>query len=325
MKSKIIIGIAFIAMLLLPISAQFTSAQGDQIGVEEKPDSITITTEYITFRFTEGKPNFTWWNGNKSSSDEIYNVHYTKLSEYFGSDDILDGPSELVGISYNLLTSDWSTDILEEDDEVTITMSLNGLANGAELQFIVHIYTTEQVISGTDSTVQGLTEIKFDIVVKNWQFSVGAQGLAIKAQIQESQRRHRVRIRNGADEAIGNRSRIMNFESDAYNDNVVAYYEWTTFADIYDGATKVDTIDVDVVYFNDEIPGPGEGPIGEQEIYNQWLTYPNYGDSLTLVHDPLIGVNPDAVTESVALSILPIIGGLLAPVLVVSLVRRKKH
>jgi len=327
MKTKIIIGIAFIAMLLLPISAQFTSAQSDKIVVEDKPGMITITTEYITFKFTEGRPNFSWWNGNTSTSDEVYNVHFMEISEYFGEDEILDGLNELVGgLSYNLFTSVWSTEVVEEDDEVTITMTMTGLANDVELQFIVHIYTTDQVIPGTDSVVEGLTEIKFDIVVNNWQFSEGAQGLGIKAQIHESQRRNRVRLRSGSEDENGNRSRLMNFESDEYNNAVVAYYEWTTFADVYDGLNKIDTIEVGTTYFNADMPGPGEGPIGEeQEIVNQWLTYPNYGDSLTLVHDPSVGVDPAAISNNISLYILPLIGGILAPVLVVSLVRRKKH
>ncbi len=327
MKTKIIISIAFIAMMLLPISAQFTNAQGDQINVDDKPGMITITTEYITFKFTEGRPNFTWWNGNTSSSDEVYNVHYMTISEYFGDDEVLDGLNELIGgLSYNLLTSVWSTDVVEEDENVTITMTMSGLANDVELQFIVHIYTSDQVISGTDSVVEGLTEIKFDIVVKNWQFSEGAQGLGIKAQIHESQRRHRVRIRSGSEEENGNRSRLMNFESEEYNNAVVAFYEWTTFADIYNGSEKIDSIDVGTTYFNDGMPGPGEGPIGgDQEVYNQWLTYPNYGDSLTMIHDPSVGVDPEAISNNLSLYILPIIGGILAPVLVVSLVRRKKH
>ncbi len=327
MKTKIIIGIAFIAILLLPISTQFTSAQGDQINVDDKPGMITITTEYITFKFTEGRPNFTWWNGNTSSSDEMYNVHYMTISEYFGDDEILDGLNELIGgLSYNLLTSVWSTDVVEEDENVTITMTMSGLANDVELQFIVHIYTSDQVIVGTDSVVEGLTEIKFDIVVKNWQFSEGAQGLGIKAQIHESQRRNRVRIRSGSVEENGNRSRLMQFESDEYNNAIVAYYEWATFADIYNGSEKIDTIDVGTTYFNDDIPGPGEGPLGgDHKIHNQWLTYPNYGDSLTMIHDPSIGVDPTAISNNLSLTILPIIGGILAPILVVSLVKRKRH
>lgn len=327
MKTKIIIGIAFIAMMLLPISTQFTSAQSDRITVENNPGMITITTEYITFKFAEGRPNFTWWNGNTSTSDEVYNVHYMELTEYFGDDEVLDSLNELTGgLGYNFLTSVWSTDVVEEDEEVTITMTMSGLANGVELQFIVHIYTTDQVIQGTDSIVEGLTEIKFDIVVKNWQFSEGAQGLGIKAQIHESQRQHRVRIRSGSDDENGNKSRIMKFESDEYKNAAVAYYEWTTFADIYDGVAKIANVTVGTTYFNEGIPGSGEGPIGgDQEMYNQWLTYPNYGDSLTMVHDPSIGVDPDAVSANISLYILPIIGGILAPVLVVSLVRRKKH
>lgn len=327
MKTKIIISIAFIAMLLLPISTQFTTAQGDQINVEDKPGMITITTEYITFKFTEGRPNFTWWNGNTSSSDEVYNVHYMTISEYFGDDEVLDHLNELIGgLSYNLLTSVWSTEVVEEDEDVTITMTMSGLANDVELQFKVHIYTSDQVISGTDSVVEGLTEIKFDIVVKNWQFSEGAQGLGIKAQIHESQRRHRIRVRSGSEDENGNKSQLMQFESDEYNNAVVAYYEWTTFAEIYNGSEKIDTIDVGTTYFNEDMSGPGEGPIGgDQEIINQWLTYPNYGDSLTMIHDPSIGVDPDAISNNLSLYILPLIGGIIAPVLVVSLVRRKKH
>ncbi|NHJ04925.1 MAG: hypothetical protein EAX90_08885 [Candidatus Heimdallarchaeota archaeon] len=320
-KIKILISIAIITLMILPLSTQFVSAENDEISVKEGQDAITIATEFITFKIVDSQPQFIWWNGNRSTSDEIYNVKYTTIQEYFGNDEVIDTPSELHGISYNLLTADWLIDVIEEETEITITLSLSGLPNNAEMQFVIHIYNNDQPIIGTDNTVEGLMEVKFDIIIKNWQFQEGARGIAIKAQILESQQRHRVKIRNGTSEENGNKTRTMQFESEEYGNAIVAYYEWSTFADIYDGAEKVSTIDVGTSYFGDFVPPGQSNP--DSSIINQWLTYPNYGDSLTMIHDPSIGVNSDLPTDIVPLYTLSIFSGLIATALIISILRKR--
>ena len=319
--TKIAIGLSLIALFVLPIATQYAAAQSDEIGVKDGVDAITISTNFITMKIKAGKPHFVWWNGNQSTADEMYNVQFTTLQEYFGDDEILDSRSELMGgLSYNLVTSEWSYEIEEEDHHVQVTLVLE-LANEAELQFIVHIYTEDQPIIGTDQFVEALTEVKFDIIIDNWTFTPEAKGIAIKSQILESQKRNRVQIRNGTESENGNRTRSMLFESNEHKNAVVAYLEWAEFADVYDGANKIDTIEVGQSSLEEGYVGDGPG-MEDPSIIHLWFTYQNYGDSYTLVHDPSIGVYPEAF--NLPLYVAPIIGGLVATVIVVGIVRKRK-
>lgn len=320
-KTKIAISLSLIALFVLPAATQLATAQSDEIGVKDGVDAITISTNFITMKIKAGQPHFIWWNGNQSTADEMYNVQFTTLQEYFGDDEFLDSRSELMGgLSYNLVTSEWSYEILEEDHHVQVTLSLE-LANNAELQFIVHIYTEDQPINGTDQVVEALSEVKFDIILDNWTFTPEAQGIAIKSQIVESQKRHRVQIRSGTNAENGNRTRSMLFESKEHKNAVVAYLEWAEFADVYDGISKIDTIEVGQSSIEEGYDGEGPG-MDDPSLIHLWFTYPNYGDSYTLVHDPSIGVNPDAF--NLPLYVAPIIGGLVATVIVVGIVRKRK-
>lgn len=320
--TKIMIGIALIGLFIIPISTQFVAGKNDKIQVKEGAEAIEINTEYITMKIISTKPHFIWWNGNRSTADEMYNVQYTTLQEFFGEDEILDNSSELNGITYNLLTSDWDYSIIEEEDALTVTLTLSGLANDVEIQFIIHIYNEDQFIEETGQTIKALKEVKFDIIVKNWVFNDGAQGLALKTQILESQKRHQVRIRNGTNEELGNRTRRMTFESEDHGNAIVAYYDWATIADVYDGSEKISTIEVGTSYLVEgDKPGVGPG-VEDPGMVQQWLTYPKYGDSLTLVHDPSIGVIPE--NFSIPLYTLPIIGGLIATALILG-VKRKRN
>jgi hypothetical protein len=316
---KITIGISLALLFMIPTIINYTSIAASGLSIQEGQDGITITTNFMTMKIVEDKPHFIWWNGNQSTADEIYNVQITKIEEFFGNDDVLDNQTELDGVTYNLLTTNWATDIVEEANFVTVTLTSIGLANGAELQFIIHAYSEDQPIEGTDKFVEALTEVKFDIIVNNWQFSETAQGLAIKTQTLESQERHRIQIRNGSAAENGNATRSMQFESEEHGNTKVAYFEWATFAEVYDGAILEDTLEVDNVFLFDGAPGPGPGL---QSMIEMYLTYPNYGNNLKLVHDPSIGIYPEAF--SIPLPILPILGGLIVIATIVIVIKKRK-
>ncbi|NPE08827.1 MAG: hypothetical protein GNW80_11145 [Asgard group archaeon] len=318
-KIKLMIGISLIALFFLPAFTNYASAKSDEISLKEGQDAITISTNFITLKLVDGKPHFIWWYGNQSTSDEMYNVQFTKIHEYFGADDTLDNCGELGGKSYNLVTSNWASEIVEDDTSVTVTLTLSGLVNDAELQFIIHVYEANQPVEGTDQIIDALAEVKFDIVVKDWVFSEGAAGLAVKSQVLESQLRNTVRIRNGTVAENGNTTRTMQFESGEYGNKKVAFYEWAIFADVYDGASKISTIDVGEAYLDECAQGEGPGIPG---MIHFWLTYPNYGDSYTLKHDPSIGIFPDAFI--VPLYLFSIISGIIATVAIVTIVRKRK-
>jgi len=319
-SKKLVIGLSLVLIFIVPTLTNFTEAKSDKINVIEDQTGITLQTNYMTLKIVENNPHFIWWYGNQSTSDEMYNVQITKVQEYFGDDDILDNHTELKGISYNLLNNEWEQEIIEGDHFVTVTLTLSGLANGVEIQFIMHIYSEDIVIAGTDQIVEALSEVKFDIVVNNWLFSNDAAGLAFHTQTLESQEMHQVKIRNGTSTENGNASRLLQFESDDNKNKKVAYFGWTTFADIYNEFDiKIDTIDVGNAFLIEGSLGQGSGDPG---IIQMYLTYPNYGDSLKLVHDPFVGVYPESF--SMPLNFWSIIGGIIASVAIAVIINKRR-
>ena len=321
MNKKIFIGIALISMFLLPVGSQLVSAD-TTIGHQNANGVVTITTGKMTIKLVPDNAHIMWWYGNKSDADQMYKLQLLRIREFMGDDDTLDSMTELGGLSYNLITEDWDYSIVEGDGELTITLSLEGLANGASVTLIMHVYEEDEPLPGTDQETEGLTELKFDIIVEDWEFSPMAQGYAIHSYITEVQHRNRVIVRNGTGTENGNVTRTMQFEGED-SDIPVAYYEWTNFAEIYNSTDDlIDTIDVGTAYFDDLIVTPTEAPGFAEGLGHLWLTYPNYGDDFKMVHDPTIGINEEAF--SAPLYILPIIAGLFTVSATVIIIKKRK-
>ncbi|NHJ41183.1 MAG: hypothetical protein FK731_14215 [Asgard group archaeon] len=323
---KRIISIIFISLILIPVTSQLISAETEEISVSDNLGAINIATDYMTVKIIPSQGQLMWWFGNKSSADEMYKLQLLKIQEFTGDDDFLDDRSELGGIAYNLISNDWTYDIYEGDNQVTITLTLADLANGADIKLIMNIYTINEPIDGTDQFVDALTELKFDIIVNNWVFNQNAAGIAIESYLTEVQDRHRVQVRNGTVTENGTNTRTMQFTSDEYKEQAVAYYEWTTFANVYDEFDiLVDTIDVGTCFFADMVEPPTGSQGFDDGQDHLWLTYPNYGDGLKMIHDPIIGINEDIFTNGLSLYLLPVIGGLTFISLVVIIIRKKKQ
>ncbi|MFW9924027.1 MAG: hypothetical protein ACFFDW_12145 [Candidatus Thorarchaeota archaeon] len=322
---KLLIGLTLISLFLIPAGTQFASAANEQIGVGEVGGAITISTEEMTIKVTPGQAQIMWWYGNKSNNDEMYKLQLVKIQEFQGDDGTLDDRNELGGIAYNLITEDWEYLIDEGDTELTITLSLEGLANGANIYLIMHVYNVDEPINGTNQVVDGLTEMKFDIIIENWDFTPTAAGVGIQTYMTEVQHRHRVEVRNGTVAENGNTTRTMQFTSDEYADPV-AYVEWATFADVYNSTDDlIDTIEVGTAYFDDLASPPTEAPGFAEGLGHLWLTYPNYGDNYKLVHDPLIGINEDAFTATAPIYWISILGGLFAVGTTFTLIKKRRN
>ncbi|MHA1555840.1 MAG: hypothetical protein ACTSPM_02790 [Candidatus Heimdallarchaeota archaeon] len=316
-----IISILIIIAIMVPSLAVVVDASPDGISYKKELDVITITTEHITIKINEISPHFIWWNSNRTSSNEMYNVKFISIKEFFGDDDVLDSPIEFGGISYDLDSSEWTHEITMNDDSLTIVLTLSGLANGAEIQFIINIFNEDQVIKGTDHVVDALSEMKFDIVINNWEFSENAAGLAILIHVFESQQFHEMQIRDGTIIENGNATQTMQFESEGHDNNKIAFFEWATFAEIYDGFDLVNNISVKKASL---VGGglPVTLPVSS-DLIPVYLTYGNYGNSLKMVHDPSIGVYPENYT--ISLNALPIVSEIIALVALVAIIITRKR
>jgi len=288
---KIIIGIALIGMFLIPAGENFVTAAEGPIEYHEYTNALTVKTEFIYVKIVPNQGHLMWWSGS-NRTDEMYKLQLIKIQEFGGNDSILDSKSEFIGMSYGLISEDWDYVIDKQDDKLTITLSLLGLDNGADVHIIMHISTIDMRVNGTDRIVKALDEVKFDIIVDNWTFGEKAQGYAIQTYLQEMRQRNRVRVINGTNHEYGPNLRVMEFAQEGAEE-VLAYYEWTTFANIYNDTNDIiDTIDVGTVFFEDLVDLPIEG--SGDGLAHVYLTYPNYGDGYKMVHDPIFGVNdPD--------------------------------
>jgi len=322
---KWIFSLVFASLLLLPMTAQLVSAEKPEIGVHDEVGAITVSTEYMTVRVLPSQAHLIWWYGNVSAADEMYKLQFLKIQEFTGDDAVLDDKSELGGISYSLISDAWTYEIAQTGQELTITMTLSGLANGATIKLVMHVYTIDEPINGTDQVVDALTELKFDIIIEDWTFSPNAAGIAIESFLTEVQNRHRVRVRNGTLNENGNATRTMQFVSDKYDDQAVAYYEWANFANVYnETGDLVETVEVGTSYFADMMTPP-PGMAFEQMQEHLWLTYPNYGSNMKLVHDPTVGLNADLLASGISLYVIPLVAGLTATAIASAVILKKKR
>jgi len=324
---KIIIGIALIALFLIPVSAKFAAGENDQIDVKvSSGDVVTVTTDKMTIKIIPKQAHLMWYYGDRASTDEVFKLQLVKIREFTGDDTILDSRTEFGGLSFNLIRNDWQYTIDLTETELTITLSLIDFLNGADMFIIMHVYNYDTPIPDTTEVVDALSEMKFDIIINDWVFSEGAQGYAIQSYLTEVEHHNQVMLRNGTLAENGELKRTMYFESFQNEYDVVAYYEWLNYANVYNNAdVLIDTIDVGTVYFDDSTCVPPEDVPGFAEgLAHVYLTYPNYGDDNKMIHDPTIGVIDIAQSDVAPLYLLSLLGGLFATAAIVLIVKRKK-
>ena len=313
-----ILMIGFISLFVLSsISSAVAMPSGD-CKVENKEGSVFIKTPYITVKLNEGKPDIFFWltdedPGKKDAS--MFHIGFYHIAEIFGSDLIVDSQDELGGKIYNLASStiDWTITSENNTNEIVLTQTSSVLDNGATIAFVYHIYLEDIVVTEdlNDTTitynVKGLKEIKFDIIVDDWTFTPGAAGLFFNVKVHDNQYRHRVQagehisqpedaVRiNNTEEFTANRTQDHTRDGVGFNDdkdNLIAYFAWTPEADVFDQeGNYLETVNVTATSTSFGYdPSFGMGHEFGREYINLQIAYPNYGDGLVLVHDPVLGI-----------------------------------
>jgi hypothetical protein len=281
-KNKIISYAIIIVMLFLPVISVEVSA-GEYVGVNAGINEITITTSEMTMKINDYKPDFIFWFFNQSTSDEKYNIKFTKIQEYFGDDSYLDSIIELGGISYNLQTSDWDSTITDDDYNVNVNLTLSGLANDVVIQFLIHISGFLRSMDHTSELIHPYRECEVEIIVKNWIFTPGAKGFAIKLEIFESTKINDVNLINNS--YSYDNIEALEFRSDIGYPPEKASCKWLKVADYYNDTEFISVYNVGNAFFNETYSPP------EDEITHLWLSYPKIEDSFTINHVSIIGLN----------------------------------
>ncbi len=319
-------------------------------GVENREGSVFIVTPYVTVKLNSGKPDIFIWKTNstdKPKRQALFHIGFYHIAELFGDDLIVDSRTELTsGKVYNLVDSSitWTLTVNDTlEDEISVTQTSSQLDNGATISFEYHIYLEEIEVTKklNDTTIvyktKGLQEVKFDIIVDNWNFTPGAVGLIFNIKVHELQYKHRIRTGErvnkpeenikpeGLEEPRTNRTQDPKQDGIEFRDDrerPYAYFAWTPEADVFDeNGTYVETITCTTTatsYGLDEMYGKGY-KFG-LEFINLQLVYPNYGDGMKLIHDPVVGMYD---TTGLGLSIVAL---LAIPILAaaVLVIRRKR-
>ncbi|MCG3215451.1 MAG: hypothetical protein KAS63_01965 [Candidatus Heimdallarchaeota archaeon] len=306
--------------------------------MENREGSVYFETPDILVKLHAGKPDIFFWARNRTDNEKkiaVFHVSFHFIAELFGDDLVIDDRTELNGKMYNLASSiiEWDLTVENFTNEIRATQTSSALDNGATITFVYHIYyedtvVTQQLDENTTITynAKALTEVKFDIIVDNWNFSEGATGLVFHVKIHEMKYLHRVqngdRInvpeederRNTTEEMEENRSQDPSRHGiEFYNDKDVrtGYFAWTPEADVFDeNGTYIDTINATASatsYGFDQRFGNSRN-FG-REFINLFLVYPNYGNGNTLVHDPVIGIDDTQKTSAswISLAAIPVI------------------
>jgi hypothetical protein len=348
LSKKILVASLLTIFLVSALTPAFADPS-TEIGVENREGSVFIKSPYITVKLNSGKPDIFIWetdNTEKPRRQALFHIGFYHIAELFGEDLIVDSRTELTGGKiYNLVDGSISWTLSVDDtleNEIRVTQTSSQLDNGATISFVYHLYLVETEVTQTYNDtvivykVKELEEVKFDIIVDNWNFTPDAVGLVFNIKVHELQYRHRIRTGNQinkpeenltpeGNEPKTNRTQDPKKNGIEFRDNrerAYAYFAWTPEADVFDQyGTYVDTIictSSATSYGLDE--NYGKGYQFGLEFINLLFVYPNYGDGMKLIHDPVVGMYD---TTGLGLSVVAL---LAIPILAAAalVIRRKR-
>ncbi|MFW9990791.1 MAG: hypothetical protein ACFFD4_01905 [Candidatus Odinarchaeota archaeon] len=289
MNSKRLINRFFLLFMLI----FFVNAPISAIAAQ---DDLTLGNDRLTVKFEGNNPHIKFFlNKNENSSKSHYKLIFGSLVEYSDSDS--DGiytsgkDGHVQTISLESIDFDHTGPDSTADDGVTVTFNSSGFnQNMPDLSVLIRIYffkqTQELYITGTDTsgvtsietvTVQGNAEFKFDIEIRNWDFDVENNRLALIIKILANTAfQHR-----GGDNETDTSNTI-----ESKNNRERPYIE-------YPGTALADGEIVDVAAKLEEK--------GQQHQVLQF-SFPSFSEEL--IYDPVLGIDGIAGVDAAGILIL---------------------
>jgi len=283
-RKRAILWATYIIVSLFLVGTPAPSKGSSFINVEVSFGDITISSAKMAFVINNFKPLFSWWHDNTTSPLEIYSVHFTRLYEYFGADSVLTNASELGGLSYNLASGNWAYTISESTYGVKVSLTLSGLANGASLEFIIHVSELKQPLLYTGKDIAPFRDAWLEVIIKNWQLTTGAKGIALKSEVFEARNDHLVELMSDSSQLGSNLDSLL-FLSYPGTSIEKAYYKWVVKADYYNTSLEyLTTKNVGKAFFN-ETYDPSYS-----EAVHLWFSYPRVQTVSTIHQDIVLGL-----------------------------------
>lgn len=301
-------------MTLLMALAAFAPLGAPKPSASEATDKLVLSNESITVHFQGKKPMMdVYATGNESRGFKIFLQRLVELApgDTQGGQDVA---------SLNLVAArNWTITDTEDADGVHVTFkivapvetkaagrdqipmppeadNLTGNLTGnvsvqsgenASVSIVFHIYTVPKtVVLGNETFEVQTHEVKFDLLVEKWPWSVRTDVLGLEFIVAQ---RGGGNASSGTNASLGD-SHVNVTESNATgNATTIGWLRWADTASASTGG-NVTNVTVRAVK-----PGGMQG--GAQSGSKYWLVYEAPGfDNLT--HDPSIGVVPESVAGS---------------------------
>jgi len=313
-KTKIF-GLSMLVLMLLTLTQ--VSAADKALGYQEQNKLVTITYDSITIKVNAGGmvPKFQYI---ESISGFEYNVQLKTIVEYldFNEDGAFqynetaiwsedpDPPMPAISNILSLSSIRWvfsgfEVEYTEGTEEISaIHFSFDSdlvmvpFYSDLEMEINTHIYLDDNTTNGY--TVLGGTELKFDIVIRNWEWQRNDTNLALRFDIAPLKNTYQLNDTNGnacdiKNNTTGYETKVMNQEQikqmyQIHGEGVDGYFAYANRAQ-YKVASSYEYGTVNASHSS-----LGDGTL------QTYLSFDHFEDEM--IYDPSVGVDEDSIAET---------------------------
>ncbi len=329
-KKIMISGTLILALLAFSPIITYTLAQPSPISYSYQNGQLTLQTDKIAVKVTglsgagsDNMPHIMFWNPDDNNT--IYHLKFIQLIEFIdeNEDQVFQYNEIPTGNPvFSFASCQWNfSGFIEEENGVSCNFTLisSGIPVGGlnlsefTMILVVHIYSVDQqiTVSGENTTVLGLYEVKLDIIMSGWDWQTNEPGtmLALRVDLtwqssSEAQLKiglpggHSVDagtiINQGEEQKIMNTAEIQQQLNFTGQDNsTLAYFKFIDVAQ-----DDLGSLNVTASYSTTE------------SGIKLFLCYPKWTGAL--IHDPTIGVTENILTAIPLITIVIILGSVIA-------------
>jgi len=174
-EKKALLGFLVLLFILSP-SFQTLTPVFAQVNLVEEEDFYKIYSgKYYNIIISKTKgPEISFQKENFGN----LKLRFTYLSEYYSPSTYLSSLDYLTGKAYSLNYINWKTYGVSEPERAYVNMTRNYLDRNASLTFSVNALDSNRTINGYE--IQPLETTYLELVLANWTFSSGTNGLAFR-------------------------------------------------------------------------------------------------------------------------------------------------